>query len=523
DFEPYAPSGGDPASFIARPVVNRGKVEMVVALQIPLGAINDIMQQRDGMGETGETYLIGADKRMRSDSFLDKQGHSVKASFAGDLANNGVDTEAAAEALVGKTDRKVVLDYNGNPVLSAYTPVKLWDVTWGLLAEIDEAEVKKPIRDLYIAIGILAVIILGLVALVAIMIARSIANPLAKGVEFVEHVAGGDLTVQIDVDQKDEIGTMAEALRRMIAKLRDIVGDVRAASKNVASGSQQLSSTSGQMSQGATEQAASAEEAASSMEEMASNIRQNADNATETNKMARKSAEDAREGGDAVDQTVTAMKQIAEKISIVEEIARQTDLLALNAAIEAARAGEHGKGFAVVASEVRKLAERSATAAAEISRLSTTSVDVAVQAGDLLKEIVPTIQKTAELVQEISAASDEQNTGADQINKALQQLDQVVQENASASEEMASTSEELASQAEQLEEIIDFFTVDEGTGVAARRARPAADAAPRKPAAERATPRDKLLASKPDAAPSAGSDNAEEKAGEGVSLDMRTS
>ncbi|MCP4689560.1 MAG: methyl-accepting chemotaxis protein, partial [Desulfobacterales bacterium] len=157
DFEPYAPSGGEPASFIARPVVNRGKVEMVVALQVSLNAVNDIMQQRDGMGETGETYLIGADKRMRSDSFLDKEGHSVKASFAGDIANNGVDTEAAAEALAGKTDRKVVQDYNDNPVLSAYTPVKLWDVTWGLLAEIDEAEVKKPIRDLYIAIGILAV------------------------------------------------------------------------------------------------------------------------------------------------------------------------------------------------------------------------------------------------------------------------------------------------------------------------------------------------------------------------------
>ncbi|MCP4691514.1 MAG: hypothetical protein GY859_25945, partial [Desulfobacterales bacterium] len=201
-------------------------------------------------------------------------------------------------------------------------------------------------------------------------------------------------------------------------------------------------------------------------------------------------------------------------------IARQTDLLALNAAIEAARAGEHGKGFAVVASEVRKLAERSATAAAEISRLSTTSVDVAVKAGDLLKEIVPTIQKTAELVQEISAASDEQNTGADQINKALQQLDQVVQENASASEEMASTSEELSSQAEQLEEIIEYFNVDEGSRAAVRKSTPEAGAAPKKVAAGRAAPRNKLLAAKPVARQDAGPGNTEAKGGGGVSLDM---
>jgi len=195
------------------------------------------------------------------------------------------------------------------------------------------------------------------------------------------------------------------------------------------------------------------------MEQMAANIKQNADNALQTEKIALKSAEDAKEGGEAVAQTVSAMKQIAEKISIIEEIARQTDLLALNAAIEAARAGEHGKGFAVVASEVRKLAERSQTSAAEISSLSGSSVEVAEKAGNMLVKIVPDIQKTAELVQEISAASNEQNAGADQINKALQQLDQVIQQNSSASEEMASTSEELSGQAEQLQTTINFFKI----------------------------------------------------------------
>ncbi len=217
------------------------------------------------------------------------------------------------------------------------------------------------------------------------------------------------------------------------------------------------------MSQGASEQAAAAEEASSSIEQMTANIRQNADNAMQTEKIATQASGDAREGGDAVNKTVGAMKEIADKIMIIEEIARQTNLLALNAAIEAARAGEHGKGFAVVAAEVRKLAERSQKAAGEINELSTNSVEVAEKAGTVLSALVPNIQKTAELVQEISAASREQDAGADQIAKSIQQLDAVIQQNASASEEMASTSEELSGQSEQLAEMIAFFTVDDGT------------------------------------------------------------
>jgi methyl-accepting chemotaxis protein len=216
------------------------------------------------------------------------------------------------------------------------------------------------------------------------------------------------------------------------------------------------------MSKGASTQAASAEEASSSIEQMNANIRQNAENALQTEKIATQAANDAQEGGDAVNMTVSAMKQIADKIMIIEEIARQTNLLALNAAIEAARAGEHGKGFAVVAAEVRKLAERSQNAAAEINDLSTNSVEVAEQAGQLLEVIVPNIQKTAELVQEISAASKEQDAGAEQINKSIQQLDSVIQQNASASEEMASTAEELSSQSEQLADMISFFVMEDG-------------------------------------------------------------
>jgi methyl-accepting chemotaxis protein len=241
------------------------------------------------------------------------------------------------------------------------------------------------------------------------------------------------------------------AVTRSIARALMIVNS---AAENVATASQELSSASEEMSQGATEQAAAAEEASSSMEEMAANIKQSADNAMETEKIAANSAQDARDGGKSVEQTVAAMKEIAEKINIIEEIARQTDLLALNAAIEAARAGDHGKGFAVVASEVRKLAERSQTAAAEISKLSVASVEIAETAGHMLGKMVPDIQKTAELVQEISSASNEQNAGSEQINQALQQLDQVVQQNASASEEMASTAEELSAQSEELKATI---------------------------------------------------------------------
>ncbi len=300
-------------------------------------------------------------------------------------------------------------------------------------------------------------------ALIAIffgfLISSIISNPLRKGVVFAQAVAAGDLTQKIDLDQKDEIGQLAQALNEMVAKLSSIVNEVITASDNVASGSQELSATAQQMSQGATEQAASAEEISSSMEEMASSIRQNTDNAMQTEKISIKSSVDAKEGGKAVIETVAAMKEIATKISIIEEIARQTNLLALNAAIEAARAGEHGKGFAVVASEVRKLAERSQSAAGEISGLSSRSVSIAEQAGEMLTKMVPDIQKTSELVQEITASSKEQDTGAEQINKAIQQLDQVIQQNASASEEMASTSEELSSQAEQLQDSISFFNI----------------------------------------------------------------
>jgi methyl-accepting chemotaxis protein len=252
-----------------------------------------------------------------------------------------------------------------------------------------------------------------------------------------KEIASGNLTVEVTArSEKDEL---MKALGQMVKSLADVVGDVRTATDNVAAGSQEMSASSETVSQGASEQSSSIEEVSSSVEQMSGNIKQNADNATQTEKIANKAASDAVEGGNAVSQTVEAMKQIASKISIIGEISRQTNLLALNAAIEAARAGEHGKGFAVVASEVRKLAERSQKAAEEITVLSGTSVAVAEKAGVLLSSILPDVKKTAELVQEITAASREQDTGTSQINKAIQQLNQVIQQNASAAEEMSAS------------------------------------------------------------------------------------
>jgi methyl-accepting chemotaxis protein len=313
-------------------------------------------------------------------------------------------------------------------------------------------------RIKYITIFV-ASVIFTVLAFLLIYLYRSITSPIKELSVIAEGYGIGDFAIQMDESRKDEFGHVAKLFNHTGREILDIIAEVKTVAENVAMGSQQMSSTAARMSQGATEQAASAEEASSSMEEMTANIRQSADNALQTEKIAGKAAIDAEHSGIAVAESVNAMKDIAAKTSIIAEIARQTNLLALNAAIEAARAGEHGKGFAVVAAEVRKLAERSQTAAAEISELSSSSVEVAERAGEMLSKMVPDIQKTAELVQEISAASNEQNNGANQINKAIQHLDSVIQQNAGASEEMSSTSEELASQADHLQNAMAFFKI----------------------------------------------------------------
>ena len=311
-------------------------------------------------------------------------------------------------------------------------------------------------------IGLILAVIIGII--LAMAITRAITSPLNKGVIFAREIADGNLQATVDVDQKDEIGVLADALRSMANKLKEIVTEIKKGANNIASASQQVSSSSQQMSQGSNEQASAAEEVSSSMEEMTSNIQQNSDNSKETEQIAKKATEGIKEGNQATQTSVKSMQEIAEKISIINDIAYQTNILALNAAVEAARAGEYGRGFSVVASEIRKLAERSSEAAKEIDETSRSGVEISKKAGDKLNEIVPEIEKTSRLVQEITASTNEMNNGASQVNSSVQQLNQVTQQNASSSEELATNAEELSSQADQLKQLVSFFKVgEEGT------------------------------------------------------------
>jgi methyl-accepting chemotaxis protein len=374
--------------------------------------------------------------------------------------------------------------------------------------EAQAASLVTTVQSSFALMATMILIALVLTVWSGVVITRSITAPLAVAVRVAGQVAAGDLTARIEVASRDETGqllgalkamvaslqrmagaavsvaggdltvkvspqserdTLGHALANMLAKLTQIISEVRSGANALSSGSAQVSATSQTLSQGTSEQAASVEETTSSLEQMLASITQNAENSRQTEQMAIKGAKDAEESGRTVTATATAMKDIAEKVSIIEEIAYQTNLLALNAAIEAARAGEHGRGFAVVATEVRKLAERSQTAAKEISGLASSSVKVAERSGKLLGELVPAIKKTADLVQEVAAASNEQSSGVSQISRAMSQVDQVTQRNASAAEELASTAEEMAAQAEGLEQLVGFFHLNGADSVPRRR------------------------------------------------------
>lgn len=383
---------------------------------------------------------------------------------AKDLMDNSNEYVDILEDIIVKEDTAALNDFvvhhlypNIDPVTSQIS--KLME----LQLRISKEEYDKGIvlyndtrRKAFILIGVGILIAL----LFSIFIIRSINIALKEANAVVKKLAEGELNIDINIMSHDEIGNLLINLKAMVKKLKEVISFVHSAADNISSASIQVSSSSQEMSQGASEQAASAEEVSSSMEQMAANIQQNSDNSQQTERIAIKAAKDIQEGSGAVNNTVKSMKIITEKISIINEIANKTDLLAINAAIEAARAGEHGKGFAVVASEVRKLAERSQIAANEIDEVSNSSVEVADRSGKLLSEIVPNIQNTAKLVQEISASSNEQNAGSNQINTAVQQLNQVTQQNAAAAEEMATNAEELSSQATQLKDIISFFKLD---------------------------------------------------------------
>ena len=517
DFKPYEPSNGDPAAFIAQPILHDGETELLVALQLPLDRVNAIMQERTGMGETGESYLVGPEKLMRSDSYLDPENHSVLASFARPETGD-VDTEASRAALAGETGARIITDYNGNPVLSAFAPVEVYDTTWALMSEIDETEVREPINALTMFILVSALVMITIAIVAAVLFSRTISKPILLLVGGARNLAVGDIglsnvnrdefdavknrsdelgviggsfndvieyqtekanlaeqiasgNLQVEASVSSEQDTLGKAFKTMVDSLNDILGQVRVAIEQVAAGAGQVSTASQDLSQGATESASSLEEITSSINEIASQSRQTTDNSAEANKLSQQAATDAQGGQQqmeelrgAMDSISSASDEITKVVKVIDDIAFQINLLALNANVEAARAGKYGKGFAVVAEEVRNLAVRSAEAVKETTAMVDQSVssistgnELTQKTADQLTSIVEGATKVAQFLDEVAAASKEQSQAIDQITEGLGQVDQVTQSNTASAEESASAAEELSSQAEQLRGAIATF------------------------------------------------------------------
>jgi len=436
------------------------------------------------LGETGYLSVLGGPGKGEGVVKMHKDASLVGQSLleTTDAGGNTVykDLIEAAKANDGKpVTKSVMLAERGatapRAVLLSATYFKPWN--WVIVGTgyVEEFLEGKRVADAALSNTTWWTILIGVVMLVIgvlvfFLFANKMSRSIGKAVSVMSEISQGELDVPVlDANTsrfRDELDELGESVNSMGERLRDIVYSVQSSAQSVTQGSAELANTSHSISEGASNQAASVEEVSASMEEMTSNIQQNTDNAQQTEGIARQAAGDASKGGESVSRTVEAMRQIADKIAIIEEIARQTNLLALNAAIEAARAGEHGKGFAVVAAEVRKLAERSGMAAAEISELSASSVDIAEQAGKMLEKMVPDITRTAELVLEISTASHEQTTGSSQIKNAILELDRVVQQNSAESEELAASSEELAGHAAQLQQVIGFFRLRAGAAAA---------------------------------------------------------
>jgi len=503
DFRPYAPSNNDPAAFVAMPLTVAGEVQLVVALQLSTKKIAAIMQQREGMGETGESYLVGQDKRMRSDSFLDPVNHSMKASFAGTVKENGVDTVAAVAALAGATGAKVIRDYNGNPVLSAYTPVNIQDVRWALLVEIDEAEVMHPVRDLQWLVFIILIGSIAVIIALAYRIAISITRPLGGEPQqmrlVTDKIASGDLSQEFSEDV-EHVGVYG-AMSRMSKSLQQVIGSIAHVTDELSSAAGQTSSTAEQSNVSLHEQQVNIEGVSGAMTEMSATILQVAENArsvadstqqvevisqsahsqvTGTIEVIEELSSEINSAAEVIGQVEANSQSIGSILEVIRGIADQTNLLALNAAIEAARAGDQGRGFAVVADEVRQLAQKTQSSTLDIKEMiellqqgTQQAVSVMQLSTDKASDTVTSARGTAssihdsyqeiqlisENAMQIAAAADQQSAAAEEINQALVAINEAALQNAIGINEITSTSEHLNLLAVDLQQITGKFTL----------------------------------------------------------------
>ncbi|MCG8614933.1 MAG: methyl-accepting chemotaxis protein [Desulfobacterales bacterium] len=471
DTRPYGPSANAPALFVAAPVRENATIVGVLAFQLSIDAINRIMTERSGMGETGESYLVGPDLLMRSDSYLDPENHTVTASFANPETGR-VDTEAANAAIKGESGKRIIIDYNGNPVLSAYTSVAVGDTTWGLLAEIDEAEAFAAIQTLKWETFAIALVAALLIAGAALIISRSIASPVVHGVEMARQMARGDLTRTLDIQRQDEIGALAQALNEMSRDLGQMVSDIVSGTRTLTTSSSQLSTVSDQISKSTGEAAdrstnvsAAAEEMTSSMssvaaateqataniqmivaaaEEMTTTISEIAGNTARGSETTALAVQQAEEVSTKVDELGRAAEEISQVTATISDISEQTNLLALNATIEAARAGDAGKGFAVVAGEIKDLAGQTAQATEEISgriaAIQATTQDSVAAIGKIvavIDEINTIVTAVATAIEEQSATTQEISSNVGQAALGLEEVNQNVNQTSSVAGEVS--------------------------------------------------------------------------------------